>query len=67
MVNPVNPILSRMGEAQLVPGAGTLAGNKILADLYDPDHNQKVRMDSCFSYLSDTTLPVILGLRQFCK
>jgi hypothetical protein len=49
MVNPVDPILSRMGEAQLVPGASTLAGNKTLANLYDPDHNPEVSTDSCFS------------------
>lgn len=66
MVNPVDPILSRMGEAQLVPGASTIAGNKVLANLYDPDFNQDVSMNPCFLYLSDTVQPVIVGLRQFC-
>lgn len=42
-LNPVAPILSRTGEAQIPAGASTLSSNKIYANLYDPD-TQKVFM-----------------------
>lgn len=48
MVNPADPILSRIGEAQLVPGASTQASNKISANPYDPVTNPNVSMHSRF-------------------